>query len=292
MGNGEFIRPTVVGHPHGYELPDLPLTPIDEMSGLPWCFAPNLDLSPPPRGANYARKGEWNHMFPRVEVVYSDNPALEGLGRMALLNLRHQWVEFNDHHYGYNPNFIGPKQPATARRLAGTLVFGLAHFVPEYAISFKGDKPKARRLTVEERLWYWESGQLKVADEGSVVSCLSEYVLSQEADHIHPNEIEEFLHTFNTERRIHLGHRLAAKMIERAIEPFEPMYAKARKQDLLMTFDMQTHELRPPSRNPRDLVKQKLTSGRKFGRFESELRRRLGAHNRQRKQGLVLPAAV
>jgi hypothetical protein len=283
----EFVTPKIISHPHGYELPDLPYTPIDESTGLPWCFAPNPNLPPIPTGTNENRDGEWNHMFPKVEVLYGDNPVLDGLGRMALLNLRHQWVEFNDHHYGYNPNYIGPLQPATHRRLAATVIMGLAGFVPEYALNFKNDKPTTQRLAPEERRILWESGQLKVASEGDALKYLGWYIFEQDVDHIRPTEIDEFLHTFNLERRIHLGHCLTAKIIERAIEPVDGIYAKAYKQGALAIPDLAGKINRPP-KSPRDLVKHKLTSGRRFGSVYNELHRKLGAHRRK----LALAAAV
>lgn len=279
----EYVRSTVVGHPY-YRLPDLPLTPIDEATGLPWCFAPNpyLPPAPKPNEPNYDRSAEWNHQFPKVEVIYGGNPVLEGLGRMALLNLRHQWVGFNDHHIGYNPNFIGPLQPATTSRFAATIVMGLAGYVPEFSLDFSVSKPRERRLTPEERRFLWESGQLKVACESEVVHYLFDYVFQQDVDHIRETEMDEFLHTFDLQRRIFLGHTLAAKIIERAVEPFNGVYATAHKQGLLQLRGPRSSCVRPPT-HPRDLVKGMITSGRRFGKVYSELHKKLGSANRVRK---------
>lgn len=281
---GEYTRSTITSHPFDYELPDLPLTPIDERTGLPWCFAPNPDLPSVPKTGerNLERIAEWNHQFPKVEVLYGANPALEGLGRMALLNLRHQWVAYKDHHEHYNPNFIGPLQPATPGRLAATVVMGLAGYVPEYCLDFSGRRPRERWLKSEEREFLWKSDELKVACEGEVIQFLFEYVFQQDIDHIRENEMDEFLHTFDLSRRIFLGHCLAAKIIERAVEPFNGVYAAAHKQGLLRAPVNKDRAKQPPA-HPRDLVKSKLTSGSRFGKVYNELHKKLGTYNRARK---------
>ena len=277
-----FVSPRISNYP-AYTLPDLPETPVDAMSGLPLCFAPNHNLPPIPFAGqrNWNRQGEWNHQYPRVEVLHGANPALKGLGRMALLNLRWQWVTYNDHHEGYNPNFIGPKQPATPEQLASTIVMGMAGYIPEESLDFSGTEPKIRNLTAEERRLLWESGQVRVGSETEVRQYLFQYVFSQGVDHIRERELDEFLHTYNLERRIHLGHCLSAKIIERAVEPLEPMYSQARKDGLLATY---------AATNPRDFVKPMLTSGRRFKRVFDALHKKLGPYNRQLKQHESLAA--
>lgn len=259
-------------HPYGYEIPDLVETPTDDTTGLPWCFAPNPDLQPVSKRAGIAQAGEWNHQFPKVEARYSANPILSDLGRKALEGLRWQWVDYDDHHLGYNLEFRGPRQPATRKQLATTMLFGRAGFIPEFALDFSGDRAKERRLHAEERKYLWESGQVRVADPGLIDKFLFEFVFSHDVDHIREREIDEFLHTRQYERRIYLAHSISAKLIERAFEPMQETYQVA-KRDGGLFFQAPNHV--------RDLVKAYVASGRKFGPATSALSARLGQYNRE-----------
>ena len=250
-------------------------TPIDEATGLPYCFAPYDGLAPVvSRGENLARLADWNHQFPKAEVKYGDNPVLEGLGKAALVSSRVQWVDYNQHHGPYNHLYVGPQQPKTQEALVTTLVMAEAGFIPEMAIDLSGEEPTEVGLTIEQRHHLWESGQVRVWDPVSVRKYLFEYVFQQEVDHIRDSELDEFLHTFNLERRIHLGHLLAAKIVERAVEPVDGIYRAARKQGLLSSGS---------ASHVRDFVKPRLTPGRHFGTVFSELHRKLGSYSRERK---------
>lgn len=250
-------------------------TPTDEVTGLPYCFAPNPDLAPIPRRGelNLVRLGDWNHQFPRANVLRSEHRVLEGLGKLALLNLRGQWVSYEHHHYRYNIEFDDPDYPANEQQLFTTLVMGVAGDVPEGALDFSGAKTKIRKIKPEERRLLWESGQIKIISESAVREYLREYVFQQDLDHLRINEIDEFLHTYDYDKRIYLAHALSAKIVERAVEPIESIYTERRKKGLL-------HPAAP--NNVRDFVKPKLSASR-FGPVFSELQKTLGAHKRQLK---------
>ena len=206
-----FVRPTIIEE-HGYRQPSHPTRPIDELTGLPYCFVSNPDLPPIlPPGTNIVRAADWDHQFPRVETKYGANPVLlRHGGALALMNLRIQWTSYQEHHEIWNnAEYIGPKQPATTEQLAATLLFGLSGYIPPIGINLNSKKPQEQRFSDQERRFLWKSGQVRVACELPVLNYLRSYVLSQEVDHIKQSELDEFLHTFNLERRIYLAHRLA-----------------------------------------------------------------------------------
>ncbi len=251
-------------------------TPIDEFSGLPYCFAASADLAPvAPKGMNHDRHGDWNHVFPRYEVRTSDSPALQDdMAKLALISSRVQWVDYDQHHEVYNHQFVGPPQPQTEEALATTLVMAEAGFIPEMAIDLSDGEPRVVGQTLAERHEFLLSGQVRAWDKVAVRKWLFGYVFRQEVDHIRENELDEFLHTFDLERRIQLGHLLAAKMVERAVEPIDAVYSTARKQGLLPMG---------ATTNIRDFVKPRLTPGRSFGPVFSALHQKLGSYNRERR---------
>jgi hypothetical protein len=67
-------------------------TPIDEFSGLPYCFAASEDLaSVVAKSMNLDRQGDWNHMFPKYEVKTSTSPVLQNdMAKLALISSRVQ----------------------------------------------------------------------------------------------------------------------------------------------------------------------------------------------------------
>lgn len=250
-------------------------TPID-YTGLPFCFAPYENLAPvvPQGEINRDRLADWNHMFPKYEIHTSNSPVLqEDLGRLALQNARVQWVDYSQHHDKYNHWFKGPKQPQTSEDLFKTLVMATAGYIPAKAIDLSGDDPKIVELTNSQRKFLWMSGQVRQYDESSVRSYLFDYALSQDVDHIHERSLDEFLHTFNLEKKIHLGHCIAAKIVERAVEPIEYIYSTAQRSELL----------KPGlPKHPRDYVKHRMIpSPHRFGRVMNILSMRLGAYNRE-----------
>lgn len=274
-----FVSPDVIGHE--CYAPDLPETPVDIETGLPYCFVPNPEVQMvlDTGVGRSTQEVERQHQYPKVEVLYAANPLLQDHdAKQALLNLRWQLVTYNDHHYGYNLHYKGPWQPSTPAQLGVTIVMALSNFIPEVGLDFTGARPKERRMDEYDRRYLQESGQVHIGNEGDVLRYLFRHVLSQEVDHIRDREIDEFLHTFIPERKIYLGHCIAAKIVERAVEPVEGVYAKARRNGLLAPVDKSKRFVRPPQ-HPRDLVKAKLTSGRRFGQMVNSLHHRLGPNS-------------
>lgn len=277
-----FIRPTIVAE-RDYELPNYQTRPIDLATGLPYCFVPNPDLPPVmwPQ-PNIERIADWDHQYPRVETRYGNNPVLLRYGaNLALMNLRIQWTMFDEHHEVWNNSaFIGPMQPGNAKQLAATMLFGISGYIPPIGLNLQSGTPVEQKLTDDERRFLWESKQVRIACESPVLSYLRAYVLSQEVDHIQDRQVDEFLHTFDLERRVYLGHCLAAKVIERAVEPFDQAYTAAHKRGLLSIRDDTSGALGPAPPNPRDLLKSKLTRGRRFGPVMDALLQRLASYRK------------
>lgn len=286
---GDFVRPTIQ-EGRGYSLADYPTRPIDEATGLPYCFIPNPDLPPVSwPEPNVERQADWDHQYPRAETKYGANPVLqEAHANLALMNLRIQWTNYREHHDIWNKApYIGPLQPATKKQLAATLLFGLSGYVPPVGINLSSGKPIEQRLSDDERLKLWQTKQVRVGCESPVLACLRSYVLLQEVDHINESELDEFLHTFDPERRLYLGHCLAAKVIERAVEPFDATYVRVHKQGLLSVRDEAQGMLRPAPANPRDLLKTKLTRGKRFGPVMDALAHRLAQHQKGESQDIA-----
>lgn len=281
-----FVAVNVEQHPRGYKLPSLPLTPIDDETGLPWCIIPSGDLPAvlSRHQKNYARRADWNHIYPRVEVLHGSNPLFDNnrKARLALLNLRWQWLTYEDHHLNYNNNFIGPYQPSTHQQLGITAVMGLAGFIPEYGIKFRNNKPYEHKLREDERRFLWSSGQVRIGHEFDVLQYLTEYIFNQEVDHIREREIDEFLHTFDITKRIYLGYCLTVKIIERAIEPVEDIYTLARRRGYLYPMKGVANKTGVPV-HPSELIKLKILRKKGSGIVFNELSKKLGQYNRQLK---------
>jgi hypothetical protein len=253
------------------------ITPHDEATGLPYCFAPNPDLPAVQVSGvpNIERLADWNHMMPKYEVRTFGNEALGDIGKMALEGARVQWVDYNDHHYKYNFWFDGPEQPQDKEQLFQYLVMAEAGYVPAGAIDMSGNEPEVVELSVEERRALWESGQVRVYDKSIVRKFLFDYVFEQDLEHFSNKDLRklrEFLRTFDYERRIYLGCSLAARMIERAIDPVGGVYSTARAEESLPSY---------LPNNPRDLVKQSLLAPNKVGTVISEMSKKGGAFYRQ-----------
>lgn len=252
------------------------ITPTDELTGLPYCFAPNSNLPPvPPAGyANIDRPADWNHMMPKHEVRTMSDPRLGDLGKRALEGARVQWVDFDDHHYKYNFWFDGPNQPTTKEQLFKYLVMAEAGYIPEGSVDMSGESPMIKYLSTQERKDIWLSGQVRVYDSSVVRSYLYDYVLDHGINTFGKRDFDKLhklLNTFDYDKRLFLGYSLAARMIEEAIEPICNTYSEARKEHALPEY---------LPNNPRDFIKNKLVSQRKIGKFICELSRIGGLYNR------------
>ncbi len=262
------------------------ITPIDE-TGLPFCFAPTK--LPPVRSALpitadgfQDRQADLNHMFPKYEVAISQSPALkDDVARAALTGARVQWVDFGQHHDAYNPQFIGPDHPQTDADLFRTLAMATAGYIPEHALDLSGDEPKIVGLTNYERKEFWRSGQVDVMCQADVSRYMFRYFMQTDADHIEQTEVEEFLYTLDADRRLQLGHQLAAKIVERAVEPIEEPYQAARKQKVLTFVRIGNKKSQAPN-NSRDLVKAKLRVGSRFEPIVNALQYRLAREPHRR----------
>jgi hypothetical protein len=286
-GRGFLVPDDSLGFWNGFEIIDSDgyqrlVTPSDA-TGLPSCFAPTCKLPKPIQKLqpDAKRIADLNHMFPKYEVHTSASPALQTAeAKAALIGARGQWVPFEQHHGPYNTLFAGPRQPQTTAELLKTLTFAAAGFVPEQAIDLSGDEPKLVGLTKKQRKWLWTSGEVKVINPADVSRFLLRTVLATEADHIPQIEVEEFLYTFDYERKLSLATSIAAKIVARAAEPIEQAYKNVQRQNVL-TFIRVGNQKFPVPDNPRDLLQVKLVAGRRRGIVRNALAMKL-AHEPRR----------
>jgi hypothetical protein len=262
------------------------ITPIDH-TGLPYCFAPSVRLPAPmtPQAENAKgeenRQADLNHMYPIYEVATCESPALASdIAKAALIGARVQWVDFGQHHYVYNQLFVGPELPQTDAGLFTALAMATAGYIPENALDLSGAEPKIIGLTTKQRKWLWTEGHVTVRCQSDVSRYLLDYVMASEIDHIPQIEVEEFLYTFDYDRRLQLGRKVVGQIIERAAEPLEVPYLQARAQDVL-TFVRIGHEKKQAPNNPQDLVRAKLRAGKGFGYVQNALMMRLAGAPRR-----------
>lgn len=262
------------------------ITPVDH-TGLPYCFAPNTSL--PPAGSspaevdgshNYGREADFNHQFPKYEVALSPSPALDDIGRAALVGARVQWVDYYQHHEVYNPKFVGPEHPPARPELFQALAMATSGYVPEFAIDLSDD-PKIVGLTTKQRKWLWTSGQVRVYCQSDVSKFLLGYIAGADIDHVDQLAVEEFIYTCDYDKKLELGRILTDQVIERVTEPLEPIYREARKKNLL-TFVRVGNIKRAPPESAKELVRQKLTVGHKQGIVHHLFHRRFAARRPRR----------
>jgi hypothetical protein len=207
------------------------ITPADEMTGIPLPLMPRNDLPPVPTGnmRNLERVADWHHPFhPRSILIH------EGLGPAAVRNCRIQWANYVDHHHRYHAAYKGPELPITDNERFNTVVFAAAGYVPDRAISFEGRRrPVFKRLNDEDREQLWRNGQLRVANQASVQTFLTDYVLRQDFGGINETTIDEFLHTSDLKRKRELGGTLLGIAAYDAAAPLRNTYQESRKLHLI-----------------------------------------------------------
>ena len=100
---------------------------------------------------------------------------------------------------------------------------------------------------------------------------LRQRVIEQSADAIIQDKWIEFLRTYDLDKKIHLAHLLAAKLIEQVVEPFAEPYEIAKKDQLI------------PDHLPgkaSDFLKKKLFQVATHGFLINEMSTRFGKERR------------
>jgi hypothetical protein len=207
------------------------VTPMDELTGVPYPIMPRTDLPPTPNGRvrNIERVADWHHPFhPRSALIS------EGMGAMAIRNCRIQWAEYDDHHHKYHGAYLGPELPESPEDQFHTTVFATAGYVPPYAITFNSSrKPVVRPLDEGLRDKLWSSGQLRVGNPATVRDFLIAYTLQKDFKGVNDSTIDEFLHTTDMRRKHELGGTLLAIAAYDAAAPLQDTYKESRKQHLI-----------------------------------------------------------
>ena len=256
IATGGYRRPTIADG-HDYVLPDDGVSrPIDEVSGLPYCFVPVTHL--PRKWRNWSkpcRVADYDHQYPTVETIHGGNPLLrEHKVAEAMNNLRLQFTTRTNHETWDKSEFIGPLQPATRKQLAAVCVSALANYVPKGGIDFVNNKPILRWLSDQERRFLIVSSQVRVASAVPVVRYLYESALLQNRHALNDAKIDEFLFTSDPERRLRCGHGLMATLLERQFEPFEAQYLRLRASQEITTRDEIKGKFSEAPETPGELV--------------------------------------
>lgn len=113
------------------------------------------------------------------------------------------------------------------------LMMAEAGYIPADAMDFTGEEAVIRTLSWQERNFLRESGHVRPACEGFVRKYLLETVKSQDVDWVHEQIWNDFLKTFDMDRKLYLAHTLAAKLVEQVVEPVAESYRQASKEGLL-----------------------------------------------------------
>ena len=249
-----FTRPTLLEGVEQFS-DDLPTRPIDEITGLPLCFVPNPNITAVV-ARNVLREADWDHQYTRAETRGGANPVLDlPYARFGLMHLRLQWTTWQEHHERWN-NYpiVGPMQPASPQQLAATMLFGMSGYIPRRGIILAKDGPRYCNLSDQQRKILSVAGQVMPQNSGYPIAYLRWFVAQQETDHIRGIEIEEFLQTMNSRRRVYLANVLASKMVERAVAPLDSTYLKLLKGYELNSLFIRNGVYIQPQKNPRDLL--------------------------------------
>lgn len=256
-----FVRPITTGDER---IAQYPTRPIDRETGLPLCFYAPANL-PKIEEPNFSRLADWDHQFTKVATKHGQNPILDLPGaRYGLMHLRLQWVSYDDHHNKWNMyKYIAPMQPGTPEQMAATMAFGLAGYIPRMGLRLCRDKFFRTIITEGKRRQMLLDGQVKTQSDEEIITYLRWYVVNQKTDHIKVSQLDEFVSTKNPERRLALGVEVARLLMERAADPINPMYVKARGQDLLY-IRSEDKQIKPPD-CAKDFLHLKLASKGRVG---------------------------
>lgn len=244
------------------------LTPVCELTGVPFVLAPTSDLPPIPAHnvKNIDRIADWHHPFhPRAELVNGT------LGQKALRACRVQWAKYEKHHNnnpeGYHSIYYGPPLPLTEDEQFRTVIFAAAGYIPPQAIDFQlHTRALTRQLTDAERSQLWGSGQIRIDVPITVRDFIIDHALKREFIDVDDALVDEFLNTLNLARRQQVGNMLLRAASHEAVEPINPTYRQAKREGLIPP-------MRKHSAGECALRAMNLASGR--GRAYRALERRL-----------------
>ncbi len=216
------------------------ITPVDAETGIPFPLAPRADLPPvPARGErNTQRDADQHHPFhPRAALVGAS------LSEQALRDCRVQWADYDDHHYRYHPNFVGPPLPVDETERFRTVTFAAAGYIPGTVIGFWQGVPILRPCSEAQRERFWQTGQIRIANSASVRKFLLEYPLRHDFAGINESTIDEFLHTTDQDRKRELGNNLLAIAAYDAAAPLRAHYRQSHE-----LHQLPRHRARTPGR--------------------------------------------
>ncbi len=199
---------------------------IDEFTGLPLPILPVENF--------YSSFNDQHHaFFSDDRSVYKDES-----GRV----LRHSRLQYGPRrlHSRYHDFFDGVPLPQDPVQRFGMAVLAYAGYIPEQAVDVRGSRPERVILTPDERL-YLQSGEV-IYTERRMSSLTGrdtnnikrgvyfmKHAMAQGFDYLKQSQLDEFVTTEDSHRRLELGMFIVNQAFLRAVEPIEDLYRVAHK---------------------------------------------------------------
>lgn len=228
------------------------VTPVDELTGLPYPIAPNDRLWLPLDNPDVANEHHAFHPFPEYTSV----------AEIALRNARIQIVPVEYHNLtrmAYHRFYKGPEKPTDEADIFRRVVYACAGYVPLDVIDLSSGEPVERPSTKTERRHFLVHDQEDVFSNryfrygyGPIRDFFTNYLLQQSDMQVDESVIEQFLTTKSPDIKLQLGMQILWSAAEIATDgDLRTTYAEFRRRRLL-------HPLMPEE--PRDLVMYKTAT--------------------------------
>ncbi len=204
-----------------------PLAFVDEVTRLP---LPILPQAPPGNGGY---RSNLHHAFYEKEKFENGTP-----GQRAVRFSRLQYAP-RCYHNRYHMMFSGAAMPETELEEFTLTVLGIAGYIPEQAVDTSGTEPRIVTMNKEQRRRLQLPGILRPESrhgrKAEIGQFLMRYSLAEglEDDRVVNRTKDEFLHTTDKTQKQKLGFWLVARAIENAVEPINPLYELARRNQAL-----------------------------------------------------------
>lgn len=244
------------------------VTPTDEMSGLPLAIAPKCEWLP----MHNAQIADEHHGWHRKSA-----PLLNTLAGLALRNSWLQLIERDLHNEGpfrYHKHFSGPSLSIDEVDIFSRITLACAGFIPDHVIDTqKGDSGLSFVRPITKK----EAEFLRTPSENNIFTYryiqyryepIKEFFQGYTLNHVSHEEVDEFLHTKNLERKKEIGRLLLQNAVELVTDDIKAKYLLTKKQGLL-------HPAMPA--NPEELVLHKLGTQNERDHLVSKLQDKIAA---------------
>lgn len=238
------------------------ITPVDEVTGLPYLIAPRLEPFP----TDVPIIADPHHaLHPnRDERLNPLDPAKKTLAKAALRSCRLQYVQRDLHNEGpasYHGYYVGPlnDMPESDSEIFSTCIAACTGVLTSKVIDLHAGEPIERPITREEFAFLRtpssrdEFGYRYVTYRYEPMrDFFREYVKKQSLGHLSSSLIDQFLNSSDEEKKLKIGRFLLANAVAVATDHVREKYSFLRRQNLLHPAVSRTY------RDPSPLVLYKL----------------------------------